>query len=183
LWKVGQRCRRRLRSAHRGDGSQQSRCELVAFGLGPRDDGTACARLEDAGELAHAHIGVRKQDDAEHRDRRVEAAIGQAERHAVHDGGADAAGHCWGTVSATDNARHHLWRGVDCHDVASAASGDEGCAASARADIDQPITGRHIEAIERVSREGVRERLKHLFVHRNVIVPEFGVLVWLELRR
>ena len=34
-----------------------------------------------------------------------------------------------------------------------------------------------------MSCEGVRERLKHLFVHRNVIVPEFGVLVWLELRR
>ena len=43
--------------------------------------------------------------------------------------------------------------------------------------------GAHIEAIERVRCEGVRERLKHLFVHRNVIVPEFGVLVWLELRR
>jgi len=39
------------------------------------------------------------------------------------------------------------------------------------------------ESVQGQRCEGVRERLKHLFVHRNVIVPEFGVLVWLELRR
>jgi len=32
-------------------------------------------------------------------------------------------------------------------------------------------------------REGARERLEPLFVHCNVIVPVFGLLVWLEPHR
>jgi hypothetical protein len=72
---------------------------------------------------------------------------------------------------------------VDRRDIAPAGGGDEGCAAGAGTDIEQASAGARIELIERAPRERVRERLEHLFVHCNVIVPAFGLLVWLELHR
>ncbi len=139
--------------------------------------------FQHAGDLAQALIGVGKKDDTEYRDRRVEAAIGQAERRAIHAIGAHAAGDSRRIARALDDARHHVRGGVDCHDMDAASSGEEGGTTGAGTDIDQSIAAAQAKPVERPARKGVRERLEHLLVHRNVIVPALGFLVRLKLHR
>jgi hypothetical protein len=81
------------------------------------------------------------------------------------------------TFRTRDDPRRHTRRGVDCHNIAAAGSGDKSRSAGARANIDQAITGTQVEVIERAAGEHIGERLENRLVHCNVIVPTFGILV------
>jgi hypothetical protein len=99
--------------------------ELIGFGRRPGDERDASAWPDGAMQLRQSAHGIRKQDDAENRERSVEARVAEGQTLAVHSEGLD---HESCGRSPLFCSPYHRLRGIDGSDSVAASSQLQGCA-------------------------------------------------------